>query len=65
LLGFDDETNLCEQFGVSVKEPMYVNNFMGIQRSIYLIDIKNKFINIWLNLKVDGHAQDDLSFIKY
>ena len=64
LLGTDHETDICEQFGVWVKKSMYGKNFMGVQRSSYLIDIDKKIINIWPKVKVDGHAQDVLDFIK-
>lgn len=64
LLGADHETDICEQFGVWVKKSMYGKNFMGVQRSTYLIDIERKLIRIWPKVKVDGHAQDVLSSVK-
>ena len=58
LLGSEDETNMCERFGVWIQKSMYGKNFMGIQRSSYLIDVNSKIINIWPKVKVDGHAQE-------
>ena len=45
-LGSDDKTKLCEQFGVWGKKSMHRKNFMGIQRSFYLIDINHKVIMV-------------------
>ncbi len=56
LLGSSDDTKLCEQFGVWVKNNVW-KNFMGIRRSFYLFDIKYKTINICFKVKVDSQAQ--------
>ena len=64
LLGTDHETDLCEQFGVWVKKSMYGKNFMGVQRSSFIIDNDRKIIKIWPKVKVEGHAQDVLTSIK-
>ena len=64
LLGTDHETDLCEQFGVWVKKSMYGKDFMGVQRSSFIIDIDRKIIKIWPKVKVEGHAQDVLTSVK-
>jgi peroxiredoxin Q/BCP len=64
LLGTDHETDLCEQFGVWVKKSMYGKNFMGVQRSSFIIDNDRKIIKIWPKVKVEGHAQDVLTSVK-
>ena len=64
LLGSDHKTDFCERYGVWVKKSMYGKSFMGIQRSTFLVDIDSKVINIWPKIRVDGHAQDVLNFIK-
>ena len=38
--------------------------FMGTIRSTMVIDNKGKLIKIWLNVRVKGHAQEVLEFIK-
>ena len=60
----DHETDLCEQFGVCVKKSMYGKNFMGVQRTSFIIDIDRKIIKIWPKVKVEGHAQDVLTSVK-
>ena len=64
LLGTDHETDLREQFGVWVKKSMFGKNFMGVQRSSFIIDIDRKIIKIWPKVKVEGHAQDVLTSVK-
>ena len=64
LLGADDETDICEQFGVWVKKSIYGKSFMGVQRSSFLIDIDRKIISNWPKVKVDGHAQEVLAAVK-
>ena len=38
ILGADNETSVCEQFGVWVEKSMYGKSYMGIERSTFLID---------------------------
>ena len=64
LLGAAHETDLCEQFGVWVKKSMYGKNFMGVQRSSFIIDIDRKIIKIWPKETVEGQAQDVLTAVK-
>ena len=63
-LGADYNTDICEQFGVWVKKSMYGKNFMGVQRSSFIIDIDRKIIKIWPKVTVEGHAQDVLTSVK-
>ena len=37
---------------------------MGIDRSTFLIDKKSKILNIWRNVKVKGHVDEVINFIK-
>ena len=38
LLGADNATDICEQFGVWVEKSMYGKAYMGIQRASFVID---------------------------
>jgi peroxiredoxin Q/BCP len=64
LLGADHGTDICERFGVWVKKSMYGKNFMGVQRSTYLIDTDRKIFSTWQKVRVDGHARDVLASVK-
>jgi len=64
ILGSDDNTNICENFGVWVEKSMYGKKYMGIQRTTFLIDENRKIIKIWGKVKVPNHAQEVLDFSK-
>ena len=56
-LGADDQTGICEQFGVWVEKSMYGKRYMGIQRATFLIDVTGTIIETWPKVKVQGHAE--------
>ena len=56
-LGADDQTDICEQFGVWVEKSMYGKRYMGIQRATFLIDATGTIIETWPKVKVPGHAE--------
>lgn len=56
-LGADDQTGICEQFGVWVEKSMYGKRYMGIQRATFLIDAAGTIIETWPKVKVPGHAE--------
>ena len=64
LLGADFNSDICEQFGVWVEKSMYGKKYMGIERATFLFDDNLKLIKMWRNVKVKGHVEEVLSFIK-
>jgi peroxiredoxin Q/BCP len=44
-------------FGVWVKKQNYGREYMGIERSTFLVDEGGKVKKVWRNVKVDGHSQ--------
>ena len=64
LLGADDESDVCEQFGVWKEKSMYGKTYMGIQRASFVMDEAGKIAAVWPKVKVDGHAQDVLAFVQ-
>ncbi len=60
----DEESQLCETFGVWVEKQMYGKTYMGIERATYLIDTKGKITNIWRKVKVPGHVEAVLAAAK-
>ena len=64
MLGSDDNTSICENFGVWVEKSMYGKTYMGIKRTTFLIDENRKIIKIWEKVKVPNHAQEVLEFSK-
>ena len=63
LLADEDET-VCNIFGVMKDKNMYGKQVRGIERSTFIIDKKKEIIQEWRKVKVDGHAEEVLSFIK-
>jgi len=64
LLGADDETDVCEQFGVWLEKSMYGKSYMGIQRATFVIDEAGKIAAVWPKVKVPGHAEEVLACVE-
>ena len=64
LLGADNATDVCEQFGVWVEKSMYGKTFMGIQRASFVIGERGIIAAVWPKVKVAGHAEEVLAFVK-
>jgi peroxiredoxin Q/BCP len=43
---------------------MYGKKVRGIERSTFVIDGKGKLVREWRGVKVPGHAQEVLDFVK-
>jgi len=63
-LGADDETDICEQFGVWVEKSMYGKSYMGIQRASFLIRGDGSLAAVWPRVKVPGHAEEVLEAVR-
>ena len=63
-LGSDVDLKICSKFGVWVEKSMYGKKYMGIQRSTFLINTEGKIQHIWNKVKVPGHAEEVLEFVK-
>ena len=63
-LGADDDSDICESFGVWVEKSMYGKTFMGVARVTFVIDSDGIIRKIWPNVKVEGHAEEVLNFVR-
>ena len=63
LLSDPDET-VCQQFAVMKMKNMYGKQVRGIERSTFILDSKGQLLNAWRGVKVEGHVQDVLVFLK-
>lgn len=52
----DEEGEACEAYGVWVLKKMYGREYMGIERSTFVIDPEGRIAEIWRKVKVKGHA---------
>lgn len=60
----DKEETLCQQFEVIKMKKMYGKEVRGIERSTFVIDEKGVLRKEWRGVKVPGHAQEVLDFVK-
>jgi thioredoxin-dependent peroxiredoxin len=60
----DTEELACGIFGVMKMKNMYGKQVRGVERSTFVIDKNGILIKEWRGVKVDGHAQEVLEFIK-
>ncbi|MBV2361219.1 peroxiredoxin [Thalassococcus sp. CAU 1522] len=56
----DENSDVCEKFGVWAEKSMYGKKFMGIERSTFLIDADGRIAREWRKVKVPGHAEEVL-----
>lgn len=64
LLLADEEHKMAESFGVWKNKQMFGKEYMGIERSTFVIDKDGKIAKEWRKVKVKGHVDEALQFIK-
>jgi peroxiredoxin Q/BCP len=60
----DAEEKACEAFGVMKMKNMYGRQVRAIERSTFVIDRKGRIAKEWRGVKVPGHAQAVLDFVR-
>ena len=60
----DPDEILCKQFDVIKLKKLYGKEYLGIERSTFLIDSKGILRNEWRKVKVNGHADEVLNAVK-
>jgi peroxiredoxin Q/BCP len=60
----DPEEVACNLFGVMKMKNMYGKQVRGVERSTFVIGADGTLKQEWRGVKVDGHAQQVLDFIK-
>ncbi len=63
-LGSDGDETVCTLFDVIKQKMMYGKQCRGIERSTFVIDRDGVLRREWRGVKVPGHAQEVLDFIK-
>ncbi len=64
LLLADEEHKVAEEYGVWVLKKNFGKEYMGIERSTFVIDKEGNLVKEWRKVKVDGHVDKALQFIK-
>ena len=60
----DEESDVCERYGVWVEKSMYGKKYMGIERATFLIDGAGQVVEEWRKVKVPGHVDAVLEAVK-
>ena len=60
----DQELKVLKKYKVWGKKKFMGREFMGINRTTFLIDKKGKIIKIWENVKVKDHAKEVFETLK-
>ena len=63
-LASDEDEAICGLFGVMKMKNMYGKKVRGIERSTFVIDHKGLVRREWRGVKVPGHAQEVLDYVK-
>jgi peroxiredoxin Q/BCP len=64
LLLADEDHEVCELYGVWKLKKNFGKEYMGIERSTFVIDQEGKLVKEWRKVKVKGHVEEALEFIK-
>ena len=60
----DPDKDVLQQYGVWVKKSMYGREYMGVERTTFLIDPDGMIRQIWKKVKVKGHIEAVLESLK-
>ncbi len=63
-LASDADETLCKAFDVIKPKKLYGRDYIGIERSTFLIDPAGVIQHVWRPVKVPGHAQAVLDALK-
>lgn len=60
----DEEHKVAESYGVWKLKKNFGKEYMGIERSTFLIDKEGKIAQIWRKVKVKGHVEETIEAVK-
>ena len=63
-LGSDADETVCNLFSVMKMKNMYGKQVRGVERSTFVIDRNGVLRREWRGVKVPGHAEEVLAFVK-
>ena len=58
-----DET-VCRQFDVLKLKKMYGKEYIGVERSTFVLNEVGEMVHEWRKVKVANHAQEVLDYVK-
>ena len=60
----DPEEKMCKSFDVIKLKSMYGKEYLGVDRSTFLISTDGKVVKEWRSVKVNGHVEEVLEEVK-
>lgn len=60
----DSDHKVAEEYDVWKLKKNFGKEYMGIERSTFIINKDGKLVKEWRKVKVDGHVEEALSYIK-
>lgn len=60
----DEDHQLAEDFGVWKLKKNFGKEYMGIERSTFVIDKEGKLMKEWRKVRVKGHVEEALNYLK-
>ena len=60
----DEDATVAKLFGVYKQKNLYGKKYMGIERTTFVIDKTGRIAQIYPKVKVEGHVQDLLEFVR-
>jgi peroxiredoxin Q/BCP len=60
----DEDAAVSKLFGVYKLKNLYGKKYMGIERTTFIIDKTGRIAQIYPKVKVEGHIQDVLEFVR-
>lgn len=63
-LASDADEALCNAFGVIKPKKLYGREYIGVERSTFLIGPDARIVQAWRGVKVPGHASEVLDALK-
>jgi peroxiredoxin Q/BCP len=64
LLLVDEDHKVAELYGVWKLKKNFGKEYMGIERSTFIIDKEGQLVKEWRKVKVKGHVEEALFYIK-
>jgi len=60
----DPDEKVCKAFDVIKLKSMYGREYMGVDRSTFIINVEGKVVRVWRGVKVKGHVAEVLEAVE-
>ena len=60
----DPDEKVCKAFDVMKLKSMYGREYMGVDRSTFIVNTEGRIVRVWRGVKVKGHVAEVLSAVE-